>query len=52
MTLKLQQYSLIIAIGLATTAPAFADNHDPYEPYNRFMYRINGLIGQLKQKNG
>ena len=44
MTLKLQQYSLIIAIGLATTAPAFADNHDPYEPYNRFMYRINDGI--------
>ena len=44
MTLKLQQYSPIIAIGLATTAPAFADNHDPYEPYNRFMYRINDGI--------
>ena len=44
MTLKLQQYSLIIAIGLAATAPAFADNHDPYEPYNRFMYRINDGI--------
>ena len=44
MTLKLQQYSLIIAVGLATAAPAFADNHDPYEPYNRFMYRINDGI--------
>ena len=44
MTLKLQQYSFIIAVGLATAAPAFADNHDPYEPYNRFMYRINDGI--------
>ena len=44
MTLKLQQYSLIIAVGLATATPAFADNHDPYEPYNRFMYRINDGI--------
>ena len=44
MTLKLQQYSFIIAVGLATATPAFADNHDPYEPYNRFMYRINDGI--------
>ena len=44
MTLKLQQYSLIIAVGLAVTAPALADSYDPYEPYNRFMYRINDGI--------
>ena len=44
MNLKLQQYSLIIAVGLAVTAPALADSYDPYEPYNRFMYRINDGI--------
>ena len=44
MTLKLQQYTFILAVGLAASAPVLADNHDPLEPYNRFMYRINDGI--------
>ena len=44
MNNSLQQKTLIIAMGLALTAPAWADNHDPYEPYNRFVYRINDGI--------
>ena len=44
MNLKLQQYTLILAVGMAASAPVLADNHDPLEPYNRFMYRINDGI--------
>lgn len=44
MTHKIHQTTLCLALGVGLCAPVFADNHDPYEPYNRFMYKINDGI--------
>lgn len=33
--------ALFLTVAIGFSAPAHADSHDPYEPYNRFMYGIN-----------
>lgn len=44
MSIKTKQNVVLMTVLLGVSVSAWAENHDPYEPYNRFMYGVNDGI--------